>query len=141
MTETEAVKATVSKANFVTQMVFVLIFVQNGQSEVLLAMVMDQWVTVQTEAFAIKTVLVRVVVPNLGIMEKQEMVMGNRWETVALEKFATAMELVLLFALRVKLGVMLVMAMAQRKEIVKKEISVMVTVNVLLNAPEDQTLV
>ena len=141
MTETEAVKATVSKANFVTQMVFVLIFVQNGQSEVLLAMVMDQWVTVQTEAFAIKTVLVRVVVPNLSIMEKVEMVMGNRWETVALDKFATAMELALLFALRVKLGVMLVMVMAQRKEIVKKEISVIVTVNALRNAPQYQNLV
>ena len=102
-------------------------------------MVMDQWVTVQTEAFAIKTALVRVVVPNLSTMEKEEMVMGNRWETVAQDKFATAMELVLLFALRVKLGVMLVMVMAQRKEIVKKEISVTVTVNALLNAPEDQT--
>ena len=130
-----------SKANSVTQMGIVLVFVQNGQSEVRLAMVMDQWVIVQTEAFATKTVLVRVVVPNLRVMEKQEMVMGNRWETVALDKFATAMELVLLFALRVKLGVMLVMVMAQRKEIVKKEMSVMVTVNALLNAPEDQTLV
>ena len=104
-------------------------------------MVTDQWVTVQTEAFAIKTALVRVVVPNLSVMEKQETVMGNRWETAALDKFATAMELVQIFALRVKLGVMLVMEMAQRKEIVKKEISVMVTVNALLNAPEDQTLV
>ena len=102
-------------------------------------MVMDQWVTVQTEAFAIKTVLVPVVVPNLSIMEKEEMVMGNRWETVAQDKFATAMELVLLFALRVKRGVTLGMVMAQRKEIVKKEISVTVTVNALLNAPEDQT--
>ena len=128
-----------SKANSVTQMGIVLIFVQNGQSEVLLAMVMDQWVIVQTEAFATKTVLVRVVVPNLSTMEKEEMVMGNRWEIVAQDKFATAMELVLLFALRVKRGVTLGMVMAQRKEIVKKEISVTVTVNALLNAPEDQT--
>ena len=104
-------------------------------------MVMDQWVTVQTEAFAIKTALVRVIVPNLSVMEKQEMVMGNRWETVALDKFATAMELVLLFARKMKLGVMLVMVMAQRKGIVRKEISAIVMVNALQNAPEDQTLV
>ena len=104
-------------------------------------MVMDQWVIVQTEAFVTKTVLVRAVVPNLSVMEKQEMVMGNRWETVALDKFATAMELVLLFAQGVKLGVMLVMVMAQRKGIVRKEISAIVMVNALQNAPEDQTLV
>ena len=77
MTVQEVAKGTVSQDISAILMACVLIFAQNGQSGALLEMVTDRWETAPMVAFATKTVLVRLDVPNLNIMEKLVMAMAD----------------------------------------------------------------
>ena len=96
---------------------------------------MDLWVTAPMVAFATKTVLVRLVVPNPNVMEKLAMAMADREEIVILERFVMVTVLALLYAQGVKRKVMLEMVMVLREEIAKTGVNVMGMVNALPNAP------
>ena len=96
---------------------------------------MDLWGTVRMVAFATKTVLVRLVVPNQNAMEKLAMAMADREEIVILERFAMVTVLAQLYVQRAKRAVMLEMGMVHREEIAKMGVNVMGMVSALPNVP------